>query len=184
MKEAVILLKGNWKPLIYNGLNLTDRFLVSDKEEIYNIKTEKVLKQSLNKSTGYYGVCVSLGSRCKKKLIKPHVAVACMFVSGRKEELVVNHKDGNKTNNDYNNLEWVTEKQNSRHAVENGLYLRSSKIKCLNNGMVFINIKEAAKWCGLNEKACSLREYFTKPNIKYAGKDPATGERLKWELVS
>lgn len=77
-------MKENWKPLVYNGLDLTDRLHVSDDGKIRNAKTGKVLKPCLNKSTGYYGIAVSLGSRGKSKLIKPHIAVACMFVSEKK----------------------------------------------------------------------------------------------------
>lgn len=71
-----------WLPLFYNGLDLSDRFLVSSYGKIYSLKSQKILKQTLNKSTGYFGVCVSLGSREKKKLIKTHIAVACTFLGG------------------------------------------------------------------------------------------------------
>ena len=172
-----------WKPLVYKGKNLGDRFLISDEGEIYSLISKKKLKQTLNESTGYIGVVVSLGGRNKKILIKTHIAVAYTFVEGYKDGLVVNHKDGNKTNNNFKNLEWVTLKENSNHAVKNGLFLRSKKVRCLNNGMVFINIKEAAKWCGLNEKGGSIREYFINSNRKYAGKDPISGEKLRWEIV-
>lgn len=126
--------KRSWKPLVYNGLDLTDRFLVSDSGEIYSLKSKKILKQVLNKSTGYYGICVSLGSRENKMYIKIHIAVACMFVGGREDGLVVNHKDGNKQNNHFENLEWISNIENIKHANRMGLVHKgdmcyNSKIK-------------------------------------------------------
>ena len=35
--------------------------------------------------------------------------------------LQVNNIDGNKQNNDFRNLEWVTPSQNTKHAYDNGL---------------------------------------------------------------
>lgn len=177
-------MKGNWKPLVYNGMDLSDKFLISDKGEVYSIKSNKILKQTLNKTTGYYAVCISVGSRKHKKTIKPHIAVACMFVDGRKDGFVVNHIDGDKTNNSFNNLEWVTQKYNMIHAVKNGLISRNRKVKCLNNGMIFETIRDAEMWCGLSKKSCSLYNYFKNSNRKSAGKDPVTGEKLRWELIN
>ena len=48
-----------------------------------------------------------------------HRLVAELFVAG--DGFVVNHKDGNKLNNDAENLEWCTYRDNSIHAVSTGL---------------------------------------------------------------
>lgn len=49
-----------WKPMFYKDMDLSDRFLVSNKGNIYSLISNKILKQTPNKSTGYYGLCVSL----------------------------------------------------------------------------------------------------------------------------
>jgi hypothetical protein len=51
-----------------------------------------------------------------------HRLVAQHFVDGFKDELQVNHIDGVKSNNAASNLEWVTAKENLRHAVASGLW--------------------------------------------------------------
>lgn len=105
---------------MYGDLDLTNKFLISNTGKLYSLISKKILKTVVHKE-GYEVVCISLGSRKNKKLIRIHVAVACMFVDGYRKGLIVNHKDTNKLNNVYTNLEWVTHSENSQHAEANGL---------------------------------------------------------------
>jgi hypothetical protein len=59
----------------------------------------------------------------KKRSPRTHRIVAELFVRkpDTAERLIVNHTDGNKLNNDADNLEWITYADNYKHAVEQGL---------------------------------------------------------------
>lgn len=48
--------------------------------------------------------------------ISIHRLVATVFLENNDSSLVVNHKDGNKENNNVNNLEWITHKKNIEHS--------------------------------------------------------------------
>lgn len=56
----------------------------------------------------------------KNQILHRHIALAHIPNPDDKPE--VNHKDGNKTNNDVSNLEWVTKQENRNHAIENKLW--------------------------------------------------------------
>lgn len=75
------------------------------------------LKQSCVK--GYMDV--SLYKNGKKSRYKVHRLVADAFIPNPKCYPQVNHIDGNKKNNKVENLEWVTQGQNMKHARDNGL---------------------------------------------------------------
>lgn len=83
-----------------------------------------------------------------------HRLVAQAFVKNDSGENCVNHIDGNKANNRWNNLEWCSAKENTRHAIRTGLakYPTSSKpiiaYKGVNIVGVFPSISECSK--GLN----------------------------------
>lgn len=171
-----------WVPLIYKEYDLSDYFLVSEDGQIYSLRSNKILKQHLNRKNGYYGICISIDG--KKKLIKPHIAVAFNFIEGYKKNLIVNHKDGNKKNNKYTNLEWVTWSENSLHASKIGLKKECIKIKCINTGEIFNSISDACSWSGIAIGSRSMYEYLRgKKGRKSAGKHPKTKERLQWELI-
>lgn len=56
-----------------------------------------------------------------------HRVVALTFLGKPKKDYVVNHKDGNRTHNVVENLEWVTQQENVIHAIETGLSTEESR---------------------------------------------------------
>lgn len=76
---------------------------------------------TLNKKRGYKYI------RTSNKNSQVHRLVAKAFVPNPEKKQYVNHKDGNKQNNHYSNLEWVTCKENAQHAIKNGLTKQMKK---------------------------------------------------------
>jgi hypothetical protein len=78
-----------------------------------SLRKEKVLKGTIT-NKGYSAVELD----GKHHFI--HRLVATLFIENPNSLPQVNHKDGNKLNNNVNNLEWCTNEDNMRHAYENG----------------------------------------------------------------
>ncbi len=81
-------------------------------------RKEKILKPSKD-AAGYLKIDLCKNGKRKNYLI--HRLVAETFIPNPENKLQVNHKDGNKSNNFVDNLEWATPKENIIHAVVNGL---------------------------------------------------------------
>lgn len=88
-------------------------YSVSDEGFVRNNKTGKILKPSKT-SNGYLKVSLD------RKSLNIHRLVANAFIEND-GKTQVNHKDGNKKNNNVSNLEWCTPKQNVIHAQRLGL---------------------------------------------------------------
>lgn len=89
-----------------------------DKGQVYSLYSDKLLVKCLD-SDGYEIVCIYRNG--VKYTEKVHSLVAEAFIGPRPDGYEVNHKDGDKTNNDWRNLEYVTASQNQHHAYDTGL---------------------------------------------------------------
>lgn len=78
----------------------------------------KFLKQ-YSKNNGY--LYVGLSKNKKRKTFLVHRLIGVAFVENRENKPEINHKDGDKSNNYFFNLEWVTSSENQTHAIQNGL---------------------------------------------------------------
>lgn len=100
----------NMKPkILYNYTN----YLVYPEGKIVNVKTGRVLKRYKN-NCGYISFKLSQGGNIHSSYL--HIAVATLFVNNPDNLPEVNHKDGDKENCHFGNLEWVTHQQNIAHS--------------------------------------------------------------------
>ncbi len=94
-----------------------------------------------------------------RKNIRCHVIVAKSFLGDYSDYLVVNHKNGIKSDNRLSNLEWITFKENVNHAFDRRLMVKKGFIVLhLETGLFFESIGQAFRSFNLN---CSL-SYFKK----------------------
>lgn len=73
----------------------------------------------------------------KKHYVKVHTLVAERFIGHIESPMVINHKDGDKTNNAVDNLEIVSVKENTNHAVIHELFGKSMPVIVEHNGRTY-----------------------------------------------
>jgi hypothetical protein len=103
-----------WKDINgYEGL-----YKLSNFGRIYSVRNKLIMTLELLVN-GYYRVCFN--SSGKRDRFRVHILVATHFIDNPNGKTQVNHKDGNKKNNHYKNLEWCTPSENLQHAFSLGL---------------------------------------------------------------
>lgn len=120
-------MKEIWKDIEdYKGLyqasnlgNVKSLSKIKNNKLVGKFKTkEKILSAGID-SKGYYSVV--LYKNGNKKVCSVHRLVAQTFIPNHENKPCVNHIDGNKLNNNVNNLEWCTYRENNLHALRTGL---------------------------------------------------------------
>jgi uncharacterized protein (UPF0248 family) len=93
------------------------KYLVSDSGKVFSLhKGIKRERKPVTKDTGYQKM--SLRHDGKEHQIPLHRLVAKAFITNPENKRCVNHKDGNKKNNNVSNLEWVTHGENKHHSFK------------------------------------------------------------------
>ena len=113
---------------------------VSNLGRVRNKKTSKLLTLIPDKD-GYLRVHLNNDRNVKRV----HRLVAQAFIPNKTNKDQVNHKDGDKTNNAVNNLEWCTSKENNDHALKTGLRNQMKSVRIIETGEVFDSILDCAK---------------------------------------
>lgn len=93
---------------------------VSNKGRIRNIYYNNKISKTFITRWKYESV--NLMYNGKTKSFKVHRLVALAFILNPENKPYVNHIDGNKMNNNLENLEWVTPQENVDHAIKIGLF--------------------------------------------------------------
>lgn len=147
-------------------------------EGMYEVSGEGVVYKTSGKNvgimrqhiinSGYKTVYLYKEGKLHTRLV--HRLVAKAFCEGYEEGLVVNHMDGDRLNNRYTNLEWVTQRENVRdsmkrgthdyksaHKVAHELRKKPVEIECEKSGEIrmFDSAREASRYIGVHENNVS-----------------------------
>jgi predicted transcriptional regulator len=106
-------------------------YVVTPEGKVYSMRSSKYLKPR-NAGKGYSVVSIDGKNEYVHRLVAEKYLKK---VEGKSE---INHKDGNKKNNDITNLEWCTSHENKQHAQDTGLnkarFSSKQKLAAAKNG--------------------------------------------------
>lgn len=96
-----------------------DRYYINKQGELYTENGNIRMKDSLK--NGYVKNCLILKDGKQRFYFRHRLVMICFAYIDNYAEMQVNHKDGNKLNNCFDNLEWCNNSENHIHALKLGL---------------------------------------------------------------
>lgn len=154
-----------WKPVVgYERI-----YEVSNEGQVKRLVNGKVKKPS--DFDGYQAVC--LFKNLKTERVFVHRIVASAFIENSENKPQINHKNGIKTDNRVENLEWCTQKENTNHAVRTGLQknFNQKAVLKIKDGVVVKEYPsiESTKHDGFNPNAIRHIVSETRPIKRHKG---------------
>lgn len=125
---------------------------ITDVKGITRIYKEKMVAQN-KKKTGYMEVGLPVDVNKRIYRLVHRLVLMAFDPRDNQEDLEVNHKDEDKTNNILSNLEWMTSKENCNYGTRNERCskAREKKVKCITTNIIYNSLTEAAKATGCNK---------------------------------
>lgn len=154
--------------VIYSSIKGYNDYIIDSDGNIFNLKLNRLIVPNISKK-GYYSV--TLNNNSLRKYFKVHRLVALTFIPNHNNKPQVNHIDGNKSNNNVSNLEWVTGSENVIHAIKSGLRDKAHEKARIDNqklvlhkptGIFYDSLKIACDV--LNIKYGTARNYINNPS--------------------
>lgn len=146
-----------WKKYYFNGKE-TDYSVSEDGLVKKDTKNNYILSQSSQQDYKF----VTLRIEGKQKRMRVHRLVAETFIPNPENKPFVNHIDGNRSNNNIKNLEWVTPSENTQHAVATGLMNNGRKRAVIQYNLqgekmlTFESASEAARQTGSSQSKITM----------------------------
>lgn len=102
---------------MFKKIENTD-YEINEQGIVQRISTKRI-KKSFKRKDGYIGIQLYIN---KDNLInyQLHRLIAIAFIPNPDNKKYINHKDSNRSNNNINNLEWVTFQENVKHGYQFG----------------------------------------------------------------
>ena len=174
-----------------------DGYSITDDGKVYSKKRNKFLRITYQ----YKYPCVQLCINGKVTTRSIHRLMALSFLPIIEGKNYVNHINGNKNDNKIENLEWVSPKENTNHAVKNNLYIPpiknrkdiSKEVLQFDTEGNFINkypsANQASRETGISQRhICSCAnggEYrISGGQKKFIKTNIAGGFKWRWETAS
>lgn len=107
------------KEIVYSDIKFTQKYMITKDGRVFNADRGMFLKFK-NDKDGYVDYMLYTTNGVKHFRASRILMSTYAPVDGY-EKLVVNHLDGNVTNNTLDNLEWCTHRENVIHAYKTGL---------------------------------------------------------------
>lgn len=164
------IFKNIGKYKIYNLSN----YEISNYGKIKNVKAGKFLKIPI--TNGYYRIPLVSDIDKKSISIFIHQLVATYFISNPpNDECVVNHKDENRLNNYYENLEWLTIGDNTIYSIAKPVHMID--IKTNEIFKTFYSIRDACRYLNIKYGSAISQCCYNKPKYE-------TAQGYKWKFAN